>query len=436
MQILRVFLTLIACFLGLPVFPALASEPLPWANPWDVGMDYEYVNRAFSDLAKEIQSGAAPGVVGLVLKDGKIIARRAVGNAQTHLVIQAKDSNELSYVPSSERMLEDTLFDLASLTKMIATTTSILILVDRGQIDLDKTVATYIPTFAARAKDKVTVRHLITHTSGLSSWFPFHEIYIDREEIFRALDEDFALESPPGALRVYSDLGFMVLGRLVEVVSGQRLDRFARENIFGPLGMNHTGFLPSLQARFLAAPTELDPQRDKILKGIVHDENSRALGGVSGHAGLFSTATDLAVFAQMLLNQGEFNGQRILKASTIQAMLKPQLPQPAIDKGSDFLRNRKQLIGWWGMDDKLTIGADGGLPSRTAYGHTGFTGTAMYIDPEHNAAAILLSNAIHPKREDANRSALRQAFFGNISKALAGAANVNVEPENPAKGSR
>ncbi len=433
MRILGVYLTLMSCSLVLSVFPASASEPLPWANPWDVGMDYEYVNRAFSELAKEIQSGAAPGVVGLVLKDGKIIARRAVGNAQTHLVIQAKETNELTYVPYSDRMLEDTLFDLASLTKMIATTTSILILADKGKIDLDKTVATYIPTFAARAKDKVTVRQLLTHTSGLSSWFPFHEIYIDREEIFRSIDEDFALESPPGALRIYSDLGFMVLGRLVEVVSGQRLDRFAQEHIFGPLGMDHTRFLPSLQERYLAAPTELDPQRDRILKGIVHDENSRALSGVSGHAGLFSTATDLAVFAQMLLNQGEFNGQRVLKAATVQAMLKSQVPQSAIDKGSDFLRNRKQLIGWWGMDDKLTIGADGGLPSRAAYGHTGFTGTAIYIDPEHKAAAVLLSNAIHPKREDANRSALRRAFFGNISKALAGSANVNVEAENPAK---
>ncbi|HPP01207.1 MAG: serine hydrolase [Candidatus Omnitrophica bacterium] len=433
MQKIGILLAVWLCSTGLFLAPAFAAEPLPWANPWDVGMDYEYVNRAFSELAKEIQSGAAPGAVGLVLKEGKIIARRAVGQAQTHLALQNNESHEITYVPYSGRMLEDTLFDLASLTKMIATTTSILILVDQGQIDLDKTVASYIPAFAARAKDKVTVRHLITHTSGLPSWFPFYQIYIDREEVFRSLDEDFALETPPGAVRVYSDLGFIVLGRLVEVVSGKRLDRFAQEYIFGPLGMTHTGFLPSLPARYLAAPTELDPGRDGFLKGIVHDENSRALSGVSGHAGLFSTATDLALFAQMLLNKGELHGRRILKEATVQAMLKSQLPQSAIDKGSAFLRNRKQLIGWWGMDDKITIGADGGLPSQTAFGHTGFTGTSFYVDPEHNAAAILLSNAIHPKREDANRSALRRAFYVNISKALVGSATVNVEPEYQAK---
>ncbi len=165
------------------------------------------------------------------------------------------------------------------------------------------------------------------------------------------------------------------------------------------------------------------------LKGIVHDENTRALGGVSGHAGLFSTANDLAIFAQMLLNKGEFNGTRILKESTIDLMLTPQLTSSAVQSVSSFLRKRKQLLGWWGVDDKMTINYIGGLPSKTAYGHSGFTGTMICIDPEHNAAAILLSNAVHPRREDAKKSLLRHNFYINISKALVGEKNVYVDPE-------
>ncbi len=421
-------LLIVSLFSVLPIHAL--DDPLPWANPWDVDMDYKFVNKAFSELATGISEKAAPGAVGLIMKDGKIIARRAVGNMQTNLIFRSPDSGEIKYVPMSNRMLEETVFDLASVTKMVACTVSVMKLVEEGKIDLDAPVAKYIPAFGARAKDKVTVRHLLTHSSGLPAWYPLYDICVNREEVFRCIEEDFALEYPPGEKRVYSDLGFIMLGRLVEVVSGQRLDRFAQENIYQPLGMDDTQYLPWMLKRLRSAPTEYDPLRNRELKGIVHDENARALGGVSGHAGLFSTANDLAIFAQLLLNEGEFKETRIFKKETIRTMLTPQLDNSALREGSGFLRYRKQLLGWWGMDDKMTIGNMGGLPSTRAFGHSGFTGTMINIDPEHNAAAILLTNAVHPRRADSQKLRLYRNFFVNVSKALEGEQNVNVEPED------
>lgn len=414
------FFSLLFGIVALPI--AYAEDPLPWANPWDVGMNYEFVNKAYEEVAKAIGDGAAPGAVGLVIKDGYIIARRAIGNMQTHL-IRRDENSKVEYVPYSERMLEETIFDLASVTKMVATTTSIMILYERGQIAFDDPIVKYIPTFGARAKDKVTIRHLLTHTSGLPAWFPFQQFYIDREDVYRSIDEDFALVSPPGEKRVYSDMGFMTLGRIVETVSGKRLDKFVEENIFAPLGMKDTGYLPRLQERQRVAPTEYDVLRDKALQGIVHDENTQAMGGVSGHAGLFSTANDLAIFTQMLLNQGEWHGRRILKAETIQTMLTPQFPDKLIRSEA----GRKQLLGWWGMMDDASITDIGGLPSQTCYLHTGFTGTSIAIDPEHKTAAILLTNAVHPKRENAKNKDFRFPFYANISKALIGEASVVIK---------
>jgi CubicO group peptidase (beta-lactamase class C family) len=192
--------------------------------------------------------------------------------------------------------------------------------------------------------------------------------------------------------------------------------------------MDETGYLPWGKQRLYTAPTEYDSSRDRVLQGIVHDENTRIMGGVSGHAGLFSTAVDLAVFAQMLLNNGEFNGTRILKKETIDMMLTPQYEGKTFADGTDFLTLRKQLLGWWGMDNAVSLNYMGGLPSKTAYSHTGFTGTAICIDPEHQCAAILLSNAVHPRRAEAQKSQLRRDFFHNIAKALVGEDKVNIIP--------
>ncbi|MBZ0255718.1 beta-lactamase family protein, partial [bacterium] len=186
-------------------------DPLPWANPWDVGLDYEYINAAYSDLAAEIEEKSGPGAVGMIIKDGKIIARRAVGNMQTKMMHRGSDG-DIEYIPAAQPMMETTIFDMASVTKAVACTTSIMLLVERGQLDLDATVASYIPTFGQRAKDKVTVRQLITHTSGLPAWFPFYTIFIDRQDVYKQIDEAISLVYKPGDKRIYSDLGFIMLG--------------------------------------------------------------------------------------------------------------------------------------------------------------------------------------------------------------------------------
>ncbi|MBI1388719.1 MAG: serine hydrolase [bacterium] len=424
-MMMRICSAVIIMFSALGVMAGV-PDPLPWANPWNVGMDYEYVNRAFDEVTNAILDGEAPGAVGMIIKDGRIIARRAMGNLQTDSMSRSA-TGEVIYSPVHQRMIETAVFDLASMTKPVSTVTSIMILVEQGKIDLGAPVAQYIPSFAGRAKGEVTVRQLLTHTSGLPSWYMFYQTCVDRTDVYRTIDEDISLEYKPGDKRIYSDLGFITLGRLVEVVSGQRQDAFTRDHIFKPLGMNSTMYLPQLEDRIRVAPTEFDSMRGRELQGIVHDENTRVMGGVSGHAGLFSTANDLAIFAQMLLNKGEFNGVRILKPETIDLMLTSQITEEAQAAGSGFLRSRRQLLGWWGMDENATLNGLGGLPSKTAFGHQGFTGPIIWIDPEHKAAAMLLSNAVHPRREDAVKTDLYRAFFINVSKALVGPKNVTIQ---------
>ncbi len=387
---------------------------------------FYYLQQAFVDLQQAINEGAAPGAVGLVMQDDKILIHRAVGSKQSHLIFRSSQTSEVQYVPMSTPMIKDTIFDLASLTKVIATTTAVMQLVEQGKIDLDQPVSKYIPTFASQNKAGITARHLLTHTSGLPPWFAFYENYVNREEVYQAIDEEIERAYPINHQRRYSDLGFIVLGRLVEVVSGQRLDQYCEKHIFKPLEMNDTGYLPPLKTRLRIAPTEFDPMRDQTLRGIVHDENTRSMGGVSGHAGLFSTTKDLSHFAQMLLNKGTYKNKQILKPETIDAMLRWQVSKRVIDRGSGYLHRRNQMLGWWGMNSKKWIDNTGGLPSAKAFGHNGFTGTSIWIDPEHNAAAILLTNAVHPKRKNAEKPRLYSEFFGNASKALAGAKNVKV----------
>lgn len=413
-------------FLLLSLLNLAHSQPLPVVAPEAVGLDPFWVRRAVEEVNVALLKGAGPGAVMTVVKDGKIALREAVGQKRTQAVEFSPDRKEYKFIPVPEPMTLDTVFDLASLTKMVATTTSAMILVEKRKLNLDRPVSKYIPSFGAKGKDKITVRQLITHTSGLPAWSPLFESCVSWDEVFEILDEEVEPASEPGTKRVYSDLGFMMLGRLVEKLSGKRLDRFAYKEIFEPLGMLDTGFLPHRVLRARVAPTEFDPFRRVFLQGIVDDENARSIGGISGHAGLFSTADDLAVFAQMILNQGEWKGKRILKEKTVKEMLEPQIKPEPIAQGSLFLHSRRQLLGWWGMDSEMTIDHNGGLPSRKAFGHSGYTGTLMYIDPEHDTALIFLSNAIHPKRENANKRELYKTFCANIGKALVGEKMVNV----------
>ncbi|HEY3626623.1 MAG TPA: serine hydrolase [Terracidiphilus sp.] len=315
-------------------------------------------------MEKAVADGSIPGGVLLVSHDGRIVYRRAFGSR--------------SLEPQREPMTLDTIFDLASLTKCIATTTSIMKLVQEGRIRLNDPVAAYLHQFAQNGKQDITIRELLTHYSGLAPDLDLQAPWAGRDTAFAMAMAQKPL-NPPGSRFVYSDINFEVLGFLVEKVSGESLADFASRNVFTPLGMKHTRFLPPYEWRPRIAPTEYD-EHNMMLRGTVHDPTARRMGGVAGHAGLFSTADDLSIFARDLLN-----GFTVLRPQTIEKMITPQTPAnaPSVrglgwDIDSPFASNRGEL---------LPVGS---------FGHTGFTGTSLWIDPVTDTYIILLTNAVHP----------------------------------------
>ena len=273
---------------------------------------------------------------------------------------------------------DQSIYDLASLTKVIATTTAIMVLYDEGKVALDAPVSRYIPSFIGGLKDQVTIKHLLTHRAGLPAGRELWRIARTPEAAREAV-----LSSPiqcvPGNCYEYSDLGADILGFVAEAASGKPLDQFLEEKVYGPLGMNDTHFKPTANDAVRTAPTEIAPPRGYPLRGEVHDENAYALGGVAGHAGLFSTANDLSVFAQMLLEGGQYNGERIIADSTV------ALFTHRAEKGT-------RALGWDSCDGN---GGCGQYLSARAFGHTGFTGTSIWIDPDRQMFVILLTNRVH-----------------------------------------
>ena len=317
-------------------------------------------------VADGIRAGEMPGCVVTIGRHGKIVFQKAYGDRQVE--------------PHRLPMTVDAVFDMASLTKPMATATSVMILVEEGKIDLEAPVARYLPEFGRNGKEKITVFHLLTHQSGLVPDNPLGDYEHGPQEAWERI---FALTpiAPPGKRFVYSDVNFLVLGELVRRVSGKDLHEFSREHIYRPLGMMDTGFLPAEPLRRRAAPTE--QRGGRWIKGEVHDPRSFLLGGISGHAGLFSTADDLAVYAAMMLGHGEFGGVRILQAATVERMTRAY---PV----SSGLRG----LGW---DIKTAYSINRGESfSSRAFGHGGFTGTVMWIDPELDLLFIFLSNRLHP----------------------------------------
>jgi len=345
----------------LPLLVALASRPgLPEQQ--------EKENR-FKDVdaivEKAVAEGNIPGAVLLVGHNGKVVHRRAFG--------------ERSLEPLREPMTVDTIFDLASLTKCIATATAIMKLVEQGRIRLGDSVATYLPDFAQNGKKDITIRDLLTHYSGMPPDLDLKSAWSGREMAYEMAMSEKPI-NPPGSQFVYSDINFETLGFLVEKITGQTLNEFASANIFVPLGMNHTRFLPPREWEPRIAPTQYDEQ-GQMLRGVVHDPTARRMGGVAGHAGLFSTADDMALFAEDLLS-----GFTVLSQSAVDKMTSPQQPPNATalrglgwDIDSPFSTNRGEL---------LPVGS---------FGHTGFTGTSLWIDPVTDTYIILLTNAVHPR---------------------------------------
>jgi len=347
---------------SLPATP----PPLPSARPEEAGLDSRQLAAIHQAVEEALAARKMPGCVVLIGRRGKVVFEKAYGRRQVE--------------PEPLPMTLDTVFDLASLTKPVATATSVMILAEQGKIRLDEPVARRLPQFAAHGKENITAVHLLTHQGGLIADNPLSD-YRDGPE--KARERLFALKpvAPPGAKFIYSDVGYLVLGELVRGVSGKRLDEFARERIFEPLGMKETGFLPSPELRRRAAPAE---KRDgQWIQGEVHDPRAFALGGVAGHAGLFSTARDLARYAQMLLGRGAYGGVRVLQESTVAQMITPH----SVPKGF-------RGLGW---DMRTGYSSNRGESfSPRAFGHGGFTGTAMWIDPELDLFVIFLSNRLHP----------------------------------------
>jgi uncharacterized protein YbbC (DUF1343 family)/CubicO group peptidase (beta-lactamase class C family) len=327
-------------------------------------------------------------------------------------------------VPSIEPMTEDTIFDAASLTKVVACTPAVMWLIEHGKIVLDEPVRTYIPEFAGEGRDSVTVRHLLTHTSGLRPDIETRTDWHGQAEAIRKACEE-RLQSVPGTVFRYSDINFFMLGEIVQRVSKTPLQDFVREKIYAPLGMSDTGYLPAETNMLRIAPTEV--VAGKPWRGVVHDPTARHMGGVAGHAGLFFTASDLAKYARMLLNGGQLDGIRIFKPETVRLMTTVQPPES--------LTARRGL--GWDIDSGYS-GPRGRLFPLGSYGHTGWTGTSIWIDPFSQTFLIFLSNRNHPN-ESGNIGSLRAKLGTLAAEAIGdfnfayvpGALAERQEPETP-----
>jgi uncharacterized protein YbbC (DUF1343 family)/CubicO group peptidase (beta-lactamase class C family) len=354
------------------------SAVLPEAAPADTGIDARQLARIDGAVERAIAAGKIPGAVVLVGRRGKVAYARALGRR--------------AVAPGSEPMTRDTVFDLASLTKPVATATSIMILVEEGKLRLEDTLARLLPEFDNHGKGAITVEQLLRHRSGLVADNPLGDYAGGPDLAWKRLAE-LDLTSPPGARFRYSDVNYLILGRLVERVAGQPLDRFAAAHIFGPAGMGDTAFRPigeeqrDVVPAGRIAPTE--PDGGLMLRGVVHDPRARALGGVAGHAGLFSTADDLAVFIVRFL-QG-----RIVAPATVRRMIDPGSTPPHEWRG----------LGW--DIDSAYSAPRGSLFGSRSFGHTGFTGTSLWIDPETETFVILLSSRLHPDGKAPAPTALR-----------------------------
>jgi uncharacterized protein YbbC (DUF1343 family)/CubicO group peptidase (beta-lactamase class C family) len=345
--------------------------------------------RALAGVDAVIQQGIAEGIPGAVLlvgHDGQIIYRKAYG----HRALE----------PRPEPMTLDTIFDLASLTKVIVTSTAVMQLVERGTVRMNDPVAKYLPEFAQNGKEDVTVRQLLTHYSGLEPDLDLKSTWEGKQTAYAMAMAETPVD-PPGSKFSYSDVNFIVLGELVERVSGETLDEYAVRHIFAPLKMVHTRYTPPAGWRAKIAPTQYD-ENEHMLRGVVHDPSARRMGGVAGHAGLFSTGDDLAKFAQALLN----GGGGILSALSVEKMTRPEQPPAA-----------PVLRGFgWDIDSPFSSNRGDFLPVGS-YGHTGFTGTSMWIDPATHSYIILLTNAVHPRGKN-NAIALRSKVATAVAAAL------------------
>jgi uncharacterized protein YbbC (DUF1343 family) len=349
------------------------------------GISSQRLARIDRVVQQAIEKKELPGAVIVVGHHGQIVWRKAYGARAVE--------------PAREPMTTDTIFDLASLTKIVATSTSIMILIERGEVRLNDLVIKFIPEMKGEGRDAITIEQLLTHTSGFAPDFDLRERWIGYDEAMKRLYRE-PLRNPPGSRFVYSDIGFIALGEVVHRVSGQTLDEFARQNIFQPLGMKHTAYKPAANLFSRIAPTEkrrgqmnylgdnakdVGTEGEQWLRGQVHDPTSFRMGGVAGHAGLFSTADDLAIYCRMIMNGGRYGAVQILSPMSVAAMTTPH----AVSE-----QGQARGLGW---DIATTFSSNkGDLFPLGSFGHTGFTGTSIWIDPSSDTFIVFLSNRVHP----------------------------------------
>jgi uncharacterized protein YbbC (DUF1343 family)/CubicO group peptidase (beta-lactamase class C family) len=363
--------------------PVLAQ--LPVARPESVAVSTARLAQMDAVITDEIAKRRLPGAVVLVSRKGRMVWQKSYGSRTVE--------------PKRELMTVETIFDVASLTKVVATATSIMILVERGKVRLNDPVSLYIPELKGEGRENITIEQLLIHRSGYAPDFDLRERWTGYDEAIKRLIKE-PLRNPPGTRFTYSDIGFIALGEVVKRVSGMPLDQFARQNIFLPLRMRDTGFRPGPALRARIAPTEkrrgqlsylgdtptdLGAEGDLWLRGQVHDPTSYRMSGVAGHAGLFSTAGDLAIYCQMILNGGEYAGVRVLSPLSVAEMTRPRL-----------ISNTGNTRGLgWDINSSYSTNR-GELFPLGSFGHTGFTGTSVWIDPSSQMFVVFLSNRVHP----------------------------------------
>ncbi len=385
--------------------PAVRVVELPRARPEQVGMNPSVLTRVDSIIEAALADGAAPGAAVAIGRHGRIIKMQGYGKHD--------------YRAGFGLVTDSSIYDLASLTKVVATTTAAMVLYERGLLDLDAPLSNYLPELHQYPdKARFTARNVLLHNTGMRAYAPLWRVARGATEYLHRIGE-LPLEYPTGAATVYSDFGPILLALAIQRITGEPFDEWVRANIFAPLGMRETMFNPLQQAIVNSgtgaasesmallsriAPTEIDREfRRQHMHGRVHDENAFAIGGISGHAGLFSSARDLALFAQMLLNGGQLNGRQILRPETIAYFTRRQ--------GT----NSSRALGW---DTPAKGSSAGDYFSDVAFGHTGFTGTSMWLDPRTQTFVILLTNRVNPTRENQKHIPLRRALSDAVNRSI------------------
>ncbi len=387
---------------------APTAGDLPLVKPETAGLKPDSLARINPLIEAAITNKKLPGCVLAIGRRGRLVWLQAYGNRQLE--------------PHAEPMTVDTLFDLASLTKPVATAASILKLSEQGRLKVTDLVADHWPEFARAGKERLTLLQLLTHTSGLLADNPLRDYADGPPAAFERICQ-LGLKHPPAERFLYSDVNFLVLGQIVARVAGQSVHEFSRSQLFEPLGLRETGFTPEAGLRARCAPTER--RGSAWMKGEVHDPRAHLLGGVAGHAGLFSTVADLSRYADMLLGRGERGGVRVLSEAAWELFTGPRdVPlapaEPPRTKPSEPPRNSQPTVGrralGWDVETRFTINRGAGSSPR-AFGHGGFTGTALWVDPERDLFFVFLSNRVHP-----NGKGEVNSLAGQLGEAVWGAA--------------